>query len=84
MRHASTPNARDFSQNLEFRIECGADALVRAGPPGPAFSLMNQAHLCHAQADEGVGRGPGGPPHNKKSVALGIHAARVPRPASAV
>jgi hypothetical protein len=34
----------------------GADALVRAGPPGPALSVFEQA-------DQGVGRGPGGPPH---------------------
>ena len=38
-------------------LACGADPLVRAGPPGPAFSLI------HGQADGGVGRGPGGPPH---------------------
>src|SRR5438874_3821290 len=31
---------------------CGADPLVRAGRPRPA------------EADQGVGRGPGGPPHN--------------------
>ena len=30
---------------------------VRADPPGPAFPPM------HDQADGGVGRGPGGPPH---------------------
>jgi len=34
----------------------GANALVRAGPPGPAFHVFEQA-------DQGVGRGPGGPPH---------------------
>ena len=28
-------------------------------PPDPLFG----AHLLHQQADEGVGRGPGGPPH---------------------
>ena len=32
----------------------GADALVRAGP---------LVWLCPTEADEGVGRGPGGPPH---------------------
>src|SRR6202142_1982227 len=35
-------------------LACGADPLVRTGPPGPVSSLT--------QADEGVGRGPGGPP----------------------
>ena len=44
-------------------INRGADALVRAGPPGPAFSSINDLDLPR-QADEGVGRGPGGPPHN--------------------
>ncbi|HEV3200950.1 MAG TPA: dihydrolipoyl dehydrogenase [Bryobacteraceae bacterium] len=34
----------------------GADALVRAGPPGPALRSSEQA-------DQGGGRGPGGPPH---------------------
>jgi len=38
----------------EFR---GADALVRAGSPGPA--LLSQQKL----ADVGVGRGRGRPPH---------------------
>ena len=41
---------------------CGADALVRAGPPGPAFARK-------PKADEGVGRGPGGPPHLAPNVA---------------
>ena len=36
--------------------KCGADALVRAGPPSPAFPASEQT-------DQGVGRGPGGPPH---------------------
>src|SRR5438067_1829494 len=34
---------------------------VRAGPPVPLFELSTDSH----QADEGVGRGPGGPPHRK-------------------
>src|SRR5271163_2980436 len=34
-----------------------ADALVRGGPPGPPAPLK-------PKADEGVGRGPGGPPHH--------------------
>jgi hypothetical protein len=38
----------------------GRTPLVRAGPPGPAFSSR--------QADEGVGRGPGGPPHWRASM----------------
>jgi hypothetical protein len=42
----------------------GADPLVRAGPPGPA-SFDNEIRLVHGeQADEGVGCGPGGPPHS--------------------
>ena len=35
-----------------YRWSSGADARVSAGPPDPS------------DADEGVGRGPGGPPHN--------------------
>jgi predicted TIM-barrel fold metal-dependent hydrolase len=42
---------------LDHVGHCGADPLVRAGPPGPAI-------LAGQEADEGVGRGPGGPPHN--------------------
>jgi hypothetical protein len=37
----------------------GADPLVRAGPLDPLFRLRQFPY----QADEGVGRGPGGPPH---------------------
>ncbi len=46
-----------------MRRLCGADPLVRAGPPGPALSPPNN------QAGEGAGRGPGGPPHS-------VHGAR--------
>jgi uncharacterized protein YcsI (UPF0317 family) len=35
-------------------------SLVRAGPPGHAGSGIEQGYQ---QADVGVGRGPGGPPH---------------------
>jgi hypothetical protein len=34
----------------------GADPLVRAGPPGPATSSLDEYQW---QADVGVGRGPG-------------------------
>ena len=53
-------------------MEGGADPLVRAGPPGPPFPLMNQADGYNHLADGGVGRGPGGPPHGKNCVALGF------------
>ena len=43
----------------------GADPMVRAGPPGPASRAQNQASTDHDKADGGVGRGPGGPPHNQ-------------------
>ena len=42
---------------------CGADPLVRAGPPGPAFALRANIRPWSKEAYEGVGRGPGGPPH---------------------
>jgi hypothetical protein len=41
------------------KASSGADPLVRAGPPGPATSSIDQ---YQQQADVGVGRGPGGPP----------------------
>jgi dihydrolipoamide dehydrogenase len=44
------------AQAAEPQPKGGADALVRAGPPGPALRSSEQA-------DQGVGRGPGGPPH---------------------
>ncbi len=43
-----------------LRPASGADPLVRAGPPGPAASSIDK---YQQQADVGVGRGPGGPPH---------------------
>jgi succinyl-CoA synthetase alpha subunit len=41
----------------------GADPLVRTGPPGPV-----PGPLRRSEADEGVGRGPGGPPHLGKYI----------------
>ena len=41
---------------------CGADALVRAGPALAAAPRSGCA-ITFREADEGVGRGPGGPPH---------------------
>src|ERR1035438_8262024 len=34
------------------------------GSPGPAFRAKDQELAPLRQADEGVGRGPGGPPHH--------------------
>ena len=47
---------RDYNRRRKLR---GADALVRAGPPGPALPAFEQA-------DQGVGCGPGGPPHEDR------------------
>jgi MFS family permease len=41
-----------------------ADPLVRAGPPGPALGPVESESRPQQKAAEGVGRGPGGPPHN--------------------
>lgn len=41
-------------------MTCRADPLVRAGPPGPALGPMASAVPGRGEADEGVGRGPGG------------------------
>ena len=46
-----------------MRAPGGADPLVRAGPPGPALRSKDQVPARQWQADGGVGRGPGGPPH---------------------
>src|ERR1035438_5787873 len=55
-------------------MECcrvgGADPLVRAGRPRPAFRSKDQALAPLRQADEGVGGGPGGPPHHLCRMAL--------------
>ena len=45
------------------RINCGADALVRSGPPGRLFAVRQVVNASSVQRDEGVPRGPGGPPH---------------------
>src|SRR5580693_9996385 len=44
-------------------VNCGADPLVCAGPPGPALRPTKSAS-CNSEGPTGVGRGPGGPPHN--------------------
>jgi hypothetical protein len=43
---------------------CGADPLVRAGPPGPALRSDESASCDPRKADRGIGRGPAGPPHS--------------------
>jgi hypothetical protein len=43
-----------------MKTTSGADPLVCAGPPGPGLRVSSISH----QADEGVGCGPGGPPHS--------------------
>src|SRR5207302_3316543 len=50
-------------RDLPQLLPSGADPLVRAGPPGPACRELS---ADSPQADEGVGRGPGGPPHSTK------------------
>jgi tetraacyldisaccharide 4'-kinase len=47
---------RDYARRRKLR---GADAPVRAGPPGPALPAFEQA-------DQGVGCVPGGPPHEDR------------------
>src|ERR1035437_4106861 len=62
LRRRLNRNACPASWNTELTVmghqPCGADPLFRAGPPGPALAASEQA-------DQGVGRGPGGPPHNR-------------------
>src|ERR1017187_1778008 len=60
--------ANPMSLTLPKIGECGrtggADPLVRAGRPRPALRAKNQALAWLREADEGVVRGPGGPPHH--------------------
>ena len=49
-------------------IHGGADPPVRAGRPRPAAGTTVHLAGCE-QADEGVGRGPGGPPHHQRRFA---------------
>jgi hypothetical protein len=56
----------DMAFWLAVGLLCGADPLVRAGPPGPALRLVEAASSERGEADRGVGRGPGGPPHDRK------------------
>src|SRR5271169_5122295 len=57
---AILPNATYFLQNGTTCINCGADPLVRAGPPGPALPQRNQLDLSASKpargpaADQGV------------------------------
>ena len=51
-----------------------ADPLVRAGPPGPALGPVESESRPQQKADEGVGRGPGGPPPNSPLALLRIPA----------
>src|SRR5258708_28631262 len=49
------PHATYFLRNWELCINCGADPLVRAGPPGPALLSTPSGSSRSEQADEGVG-----------------------------
>ena len=54
----------DAIWHIEAGIACGADPLVRGRPPGRPARPCVEANLGDPQRDEGVPRGPGGPPHN--------------------
>jgi hypothetical protein len=54
MRRASLPS------HVILANRSGADPLVRGRPPGRPFRGLHTL----TKADEGVGRGPGGPPHS--------------------
>src|ERR1700722_7792446 len=45
-----------------LKLICGADPLVRGRPPG-RLHQSSEILWSPVTADEGVGRGPGGPPH---------------------
>ena len=49
---------------------CGADPLVRGRPPGRPDGACGESNVADPrQRDEGVPRGPGGPPHNQSGSA---------------
>ena len=73
-----------FPKTWSSALNVGRTPSSARVPLDPLSRMNQELRILPCQADEGVGRGPGGPPHSKMSVALGIHAARVPRPASAV
>ena len=66
---------RLLSLTLRFCIYCGADPLVRAGPPGPAFGNRTTIRPSTRKADAGVGRDQGVRPTRKVS---GIGRKRLP------
>jgi hypothetical protein len=51
------------STRLSVCLNCGADPWSARVPPDPLFA-NRISRIQPGQADEGVGRGPGGPPHN--------------------
>jgi hypothetical protein len=60
------PERYHLEMDLAFWLAvalCRADPLVRAGPPGPALRPAKSASSDPQEADEGVARGPGGPPY---------------------
>src|SRR5687767_345643 len=55
---------------FRLRIDCGADPLVRGRRPRRPVAFR-VADFSAAQRDEGVPRGPGGPPYNMKILLTG-------------
>ena len=56
----------EYVATLRFCIDCGADPLVRAGPPGPAFRNRIEIRTNVRKAGEGIGCGPGVRPRQRK------------------
>src|ERR1017187_6359407 len=65
--HTDEPRVGSNASYYARRMKCsigGADPLVRAGRPRPASGATISASCKVREADGGVGRGPGGPPHH--------------------
>jgi hypothetical protein len=66
--HGPAPQGFDVKKLVSYpdgsrHMSCGADALVCAGPLGRR-QQVRLFYLAQTKADEGVGRRPGGLPHN--------------------
>ena len=64
-----TAPGRSLPNRAHLDPKCGADLLVRGRPPGRLYRRSEEA-------DEDVGRGPGGPPHESPLVCIPLAGTR--------
>ncbi|SPF43644.1 hypothetical protein SBA4_3070020 [Candidatus Sulfopaludibacter sp. SbA4] len=63
---------RTVPPTFRFCMDCGADPLVRAGPPGPAFASRLKIRQNAKKADEGAPRR-GTPADHSVARSEGVH-----------